>query len=427
MKRAKRFFALLIAVVTLCAWFTALSANAAAPKLSGCALGDQIEMGWYPQSQVTDEALIAMLNKAGGAWVSYGYYSGTGNADGKMKPGDFMKYKDVLLNGSKYRAVTFSAYRPDRTDKTCTEENTRQIANGYSAGQVYWFRFDPIVWRVLDPEKGLVLSETLLDAQAYHNTVFEKDKVFYQDDSCTYYANNYGESSIRKWLRDDFYRTAFSSAQQALLQTPAITINNDGYTRYDSVGGEDKIFLLDCRDVTNRTYDFNWVELKEDEARAVKGSDYAKCQGLFVYQHPDTRFPWNGYSFWFLRTTSKGDMKNAYSVHMDGTVAPYAAYPNSTFFGIRPACVIDPNAKIVQCKVEEVGKAAAAAPAGDVDGDGKLTPADARLSLRASVGLEKYKKGSAQFLACDADKDGTLTPADARLILRASVGLEKLS
>ena len=63
---------------------------------------------------------------------------------------------------------------------------------------------------------------------------------------------------------------------------------------------------------------------------------------------------------------------------------------------------------------------------GDPDGDGAVTSADARLALRASVGLEKYAKGSAKYNACDADGDKKITSADARLILRASVGLEKL-
>lgn len=63
---------------------------------------------------------------------------------------------------------------------------------------------------------------------------------------------------------------------------------------------------------------------------------------------------------------------------------------------------------------------------GDVDGDGTITPADARLALRRSVNLESYAEGSLAYFACDADKDGIVTPADARLILRASVGLESL-
>ena len=62
---------------------------------------------------------------------------------------------------------------------------------------------------------------------------------------------------------------------------------------------------------------------------------------------------------------------------------------------------------------------------GDVDGDGKLTSADARLALRASVGLEPdIAPGTDAYLACDADGDGKVSSADARLILRASVGLE---
>ena len=81
----------------------------------------------------------------------------------------------------------------------------------------------------------------------------------------------------------------------------------------------------------------------------------------------------------------------------------------------------------------ELGKTAFSDPAdahgasGDVDSDGKTTPADARLTLRASVGLENYKPGSAAFTAADADRNGKIESADARLILRASVGLEKLS
>jgi len=64
---------------------------------------------------------------------------------------------------------------------------------------------------------------------------------------------------------------------------------------------------------------------------------------------------------------------------------------------------------------------------GDVDGDNEITSADARLSLRASVGLEKdIVKGSAAYLAADADGDGEVTSGDARLILRSSVGLEDL-
>ena len=66
--------------------------------------------------------------------------------------------------------------------------------------------------------------------------------------------------------------------------------------------------------------------------------------------------------------------------------------------------------------------AANAAPRGDIDGDGTVTPADARLALRAAVQLEQL----ADWRLADVDGDLSVTSADARLILRAAVGLENL-
>ncbi len=63
---------------------------------------------------------------------------------------------------------------------------------------------------------------------------------------------------------------------------------------------------------------------------------------------------------------------------------------------------------------------------GDVDGSWDLTAADARLALRASVGLENYASGTREFRAADVNKDGTITAEDARLLLRAAVGLGSL-
>ncbi len=67
---------------------------------------------------------------------------------------------------------------------------------------------------------------------------------------------------------------------------------------------------------------------------------------------------------------------------------------------------------------------ASALIAGDIDGDDGVSAADARLVLRASVGLETLS--AEQIAAADADRDGTISAADARLVLRASVGLETL-
>ena len=62
---------------------------------------------------------------------------------------------------------------------------------------------------------------------------------------------------------------------------------------------------------------------------------------------------------------------------------------------------------------------------GDVDNNGSVEPADARLTLRAAVNLENYAKNTQKFLSADADSDGQITASDARLILRVSLQLDK--
>ena len=59
---------------------------------------------------------------------------------------------------------------------------------------------------------------------------------------------------------------------------------------------------------------------------------------------------------------------------------------------------------------------------GDVNGDGKVTAADARKALRGSAGLEKLS--AEEQKAADMNGDGKVTAADAREILRKSSGLE---
>ena len=59
---------------------------------------------------------------------------------------------------------------------------------------------------------------------------------------------------------------------------------------------------------------------------------------------------------------------------------------------------------------------------GDVNGDGKVNSSDARLALRAAVGLEDLTE--AQKAAADVNRDGNVRSSDARKILRVAVGLD---
>lgn len=76
------------------------------------------------------------------------------------------------------------------------------------------------------------------------------------------------------------------------------------------------------------------------------------------------------------------------------------------------------------CRPDEAAASRTVSLRGDADGNGELTSADARLTLRAAVGLWTPSEAVRSLL--DVDPDGELTSADARLILRAAVGLERI-
>lgn len=61
---------------------------------------------------------------------------------------------------------------------------------------------------------------------------------------------------------------------------------------------------------------------------------------------------------------------------------------------------------------------------GDLNDDGKITAADARLALRAAVGLEVLTHE--YFRRVDFEGEGKISAANARLILRVSVGLDNM-
>ena len=134
---------------------------------------------------------------------------------------------------------------------------------------------EPIRWRVLSEENGkaLLLSEYGLDTKSYNE---EWEEVTWEE--CT----------LRNWLNDDFYRTAFSEEQQNLIMLTQL-INKDNLD-YNINGGndtEDKIFLLSIEEVGEY--------FSDDESRKCYATQYARNIGADVQ-------PSTGASSWWLRS-----------------------------------------------------------------------------------------------------------------------------
>ena len=264
--------------------------------------GNKITFGSYPQTEVKDSALISTLNSKAGtlpassnvhSWSSYGYY-----INGKEE--NFMWYKDVSHNGERYRGVYFTSYRPFSTTGSSSSDIACQKDNGYILNNIYWFKYEPISWTILSEDTtnktALVLCDMIIDSQEYYISNSGTRTI----DGKTVYPNNYAYSTIRNWLNEEFYNTAFIELQKQIICTTTVYNNAEstGYSNtYACENTEDKIFLLSAQEVTNTVYGFVGNSSSYDIARKMTVTDYAQVQGV------DTIIDEKGY--WWLRSPNR--------------------------------------------------------------------------------------------------------------------------
>ena len=316
--------------------------------------GKYIYFGSYPQTKVEDISLISALNSLAGTlptsgdsynWTSYGYY-----IEGSVQ--DYMWYIDKTYNNEKYRGVYFTSYRPYWCNRSSIADNSWQDNNGYNLNTVYWFKYNPVKWRILteENEKAFLMCDIAIDAQQYYHIAIGKKRTI---NGKTVYENNYAESEIRKWLNETFYNTTFNALQKSLINTTEVDnsarstnpYNNatewdNGNNSYACENTSDKVFLLSEYEITNPTYGFNSSYSIDDTARQLKGSDYAKSQGCCFYRYTDSTETYRDHCLRWLRSPYCGQTYGARSLDDNGCSIDGSSVHN-TSFGIVPALWLD--------------------------------------------------------------------------------------
>lgn len=317
--------------------------------------GDYIYFGHWPQTCERDENVVAKLNEMAGTPPfprdnanPYNWESHEGTT--------YMWQKIVIYNGTKYLGVQMNEYRASGINALYDEITD----NGYYRLNVYWFKYEPIKWRILTTSgnSAFIMSDIALDFFSMQpNRKSEiRDGLFASYNNSAgvpdgTYANNWEYSFIRSWLNGTFYNEVFNDLQKEIIKTTRLdnsarSCNPDEYPKYygyaENAGKnkyadqcndtDDKIFLLSLRDVTTTAYGFNKDVKAEDPARNLKASDFAKFHGVSMGNTQKDYVTWytrspslavgnQGYTTFVLYRDNKGVI-NSPDLVAEGGVVP---------------------------------------------------------------------------------------------------------
>ena len=186
---------------------------------------------------------------------------------------------------------------------------------------------EAIEWIVLDKKDGkaLLLSEYILASKEYH---------------IEFAPMTWEKCTLRKWLNEEFYQTAFNEKEQNLIVESLIVNPDNAYTGVD--GGKntrDKMFLLSIDEVLHyfdsdpKTKDLNRCAI---ETRAAAFWGYSS-------------------NIWWLRSLGGYSTAASY-VFVDGTVDCYSPFTVDMEFGVRPAMWVNYESEQQEIEVQQPEK-----------------------------------------------------------------------
>ena len=274
-----------------------------------------INFGRYPQTVVTDTNLIKELDKIT-ITNEFGY---------------------IEYNGNEYKKQV-----ADRWNSDSIFQNGNEVVDGAT----YYFKVEPIKWRVLETTNGSykLLSEYLLDTQQFYTSTSNRTL-----NGQTIYANNYEYSTIRAWLNGyngtsygvedytnkGFIDIAFTEEEKAIIKTTlvdnSLESTGDKENQYVCNNTNDKIYLLSCKEATNTIYGFDSYKYANDSAREAKPTDYAAARFCDMYR---------GNGLWWLRSPLYYDSYYARRVNNGGYIFSYDSV-DSICNGVRAALEIN--------------------------------------------------------------------------------------
>lgn len=243
----------------------------------GSVTWENVFFGSYPQTEITGSKLTPDITEAS--------YDNNG---------------DAWVGGTKYRRISVS----DTNNSVYFGKN-----------EYRYFKWERIPWRVLDNDGStlLLMAKMGIDCKKYN-----------QKDASVTWAG----CSLRTWLNQIFYNTAFVNAEQKAVEVQ--TVDNSAY---GDANTRDSVSLLSIDDMQQESYGFAFPLEEKISMRQIAPSNYANAMGAY-YGDYDAGDEGAQYCWWWLRSPgvdengSESVLNYARLVDNDGTCGYHGRVDN---------------------------------------------------------------------------------------------------
>lgn len=283
---------------------------------SSLSVGDYLELGEYPKTQITDTRLITYLNDQNVNMNSYSVETVFG--DGEPLTITYY-FGDFEYEGIKYRRVYYEAI----DDNNGEDVGARASSDKFESNTNYYFQWEPILWDIIGEVDGnwQLFAQNVIDGKPL---------------DC--HSNSWENSFCRQWITNTFINDAFTEEEKALIQ-----MTDTSEANYSS---QDQVYLFSYDDINNGYFGF--LSDEHDPSRETVATEY----GAFYAQ-------WDAYDHlnnienceYCLRTIKDNSEEwgvNYYQISNSGE--GYIDHINEKYMnsgnGFRPALRISKNAKL---------------------------------------------------------------------------------
>lgn len=229
----------------------------------------------------------------------------------------------------------------NKPNKAATEKQkieTKNFADAYEGDYVSLGKYfinnsettEPLIWQVVkrdeDNHNIMVMTKDAIDCVKFNN---ELAHIVWMN------------SSIRKWLNNEFFNTAFTDEDKSkMFKGYQENKKNPSFETTESSETSDYVFLLSLDEVNNNL---------TEEMKKCYGTKYFIEKGGYV----NTAAGFEGLCDWWLRTPGDND-SHVTNVSNTGDVVLAGDFVNTDDFGVRPAIIIHDEGIVKVEEVEEV-------------------------------------------------------------------------